>query len=190
MGIQQIPLASSGLAVSDLVTQPTWTTIASQISDPNASSVTFSNIPSTYRKLKVIVNGVYYGGGTATFGMRLNGDSNNNYMSLNYAFQGYASGQFGYGSYQSRFELQYGSVGSGQRLFSHIEIENYANSTDKEKMVSIKSAFSGSTYDTWFESEGVYRPSSASAISSLTILSANILSLGGEPAGIFLLGAK
>lgn len=55
----------------------TYTPMATITLGSSASSVTFSNIPNTYRDLILIVNGT--GTATATFGVQFNNDTANNY---------------------------------------------------------------------------------------------------------------
>ena len=55
----------------------TWTPLANLTLGSSASSVTFSNIPNTYRDLILIVAGSSTA--TATFGVQFNGDTANNY---------------------------------------------------------------------------------------------------------------
>lgn len=83
MGIQTIPTAS-GLAVSDLVATPVYELISEHTTIAPVTTLTFSNIPQTYRKLYLQWAGLLENSGvTISYGIRINGDSGANRYKIN-----------------------------------------------------------------------------------------------------------
>jgi len=66
MGYSVFPVASTGLTVSDLVAKEDWTLISEYKSTSSVRSITFSNIPQTYRTLALNVAGLIEATGTQT----------------------------------------------------------------------------------------------------------------------------
>jgi len=83
MGIQQIPLASSGITQSEVSDVVRWTQIATTTS-AGSGTITFSSIASGYKAFKLVVHGYYATtGNIAHLALRLNNDSGSNYKFSN-----------------------------------------------------------------------------------------------------------
>lgn len=106
----------------------TYTPIATQSITGSPTSVTFSSIPSTYTDLIVVINGAR--SATNDIGVRLNGDTGNNYSRTILYSTGSAVGSVtGAGANQGQADY-YGTVdttlGSSVQILNFM---NYANTT-------------------------------------------------------------
>ena len=189
---------ATGVTTSDLLTVPNWTQI-SYSNTPNVSTITFSSIPTTWKKLRIVAKGIYNSlNGDYDANMRFNGDTSTNYGT----FAKYQSNS-GSGSYPlqpntsnfftSTIELKYGTASnafSGQRGTDwDIEIDNF-NTTVK----TVKGSTwlrDGNGYHTYFEIYGSWKSSSATTITSITLTNqGNNFAATSGGAGIYLFGAK
>jgi hypothetical protein len=135
MAISQIPLASTGLTASDLVTQPSYTLIGSYLNATYVSmiSINLTN-PSLYRSLHVEFNAITANENTYLY-MRLNSESSST------AYRIAAQGMFQPGSSQYANVFTNSEVASGFKLTHKqyvrenksgwIDIHN-VNSTEKK----------------------------------------------------------
>jgi hypothetical protein len=109
---------------------PTYTPLANVTLGSTASSVTFSNIPATYRDLILVMNGTSTSGNPFAF-LRFNGDSGSNY---NYVFM-YGDGTPS-GAVSASFANQttgfIGNLDTGARNTVIAQVLDYS-ATDKHK---------------------------------------------------------
>jgi hypothetical protein len=181
MGIATLG-GSSGLTTSDLVAYPGYTLINSW-NGSSATTVTFSDIPQTYRGIKLVYTSLEL----STTYLRLR--PNNNTGSL-YAFASHtiANGQTG-GYNASTNDSIHLNVFNTTNLAGFIEFQNYT-STTAYKSFSSEAAYFSSGYGYCRDvMTGVF--GSTSAITSLTIFpnSSNIQE-SGTASGIYLFGLK
>jgi hypothetical protein len=110
--------------------QPTYTPLATVTLTSSASSVTFSNIPATYRDLILVISGT----ATATRNIicRFNGDSGSNYSEVLAFGTGSSLGS----STTALTYLSQGALSTGQSQSTY-QIMDYS-ATDKHKSVLIR----------------------------------------------------
>jgi len=109
--------------------QPTYTPLATVTLTSNASSVTFSNIPATYRDLILVFNGSATSGSDLRF--RFNSDTGNNYNFVNMGAAS-ATPQSASSSNQSSIAVSYTAVLTTRRNVVLTQIMDYS-ATDKHK---------------------------------------------------------
>jgi hypothetical protein len=194
MGIQQIPLASSGLAVSDLITQPTWTQLASNTTTTGTATLSATSIPTTYKTLKIFFVGLKTALNQEIL-FRLNSDSGGRYASLTLKEFGTSSAyQSGSDATSIRLMGNSGFDTSTQPMNGIITIEDYTNTSDRGKFITTEIVSYNSGNDPFYiYGRHFYRPASAAAITSVSLSGANggnINFVNDQTGGMFVMGAK
>ncbi len=107
----------------------TYTPLANVTLGSNAATVTFSNIPSTYRDLIIVINGtVNFAGADSTL-IRFNGDNASNYSNVRMVGTGSGSGT----SYADTASYAYIGVPTSSDRFAIVtQVMDYS-ATDKHK---------------------------------------------------------
>ena len=202
MGVSVFPAASSGPTLAEIttaitnnaVTQTTWTLLGSVIADPGTSSITISGIPTTYKSLRVEVVGVIPSANDV-LALRYNNDSTGVYSwHKNYSFTSSNMASYSLGDNQQRFN---GGANhrTGQRIMSSTIIENYSNATERSKFWKSTGGHQDANIETNFVNDfGVYRPTSASAITSVTLFFISGATMSGfgvnGQSGLFVYGGN
>ena len=144
---------------------PTSTYVALQTTTlgANASSVTFSSIPATYRDLVLVVNGkTTRSGNENDIRVTFNSDTGSNYSYR--TMGGNGSATFNYGS-SSIASIPVPNAGIAATAISIIQIMDYS-ATDKHKTLIAKGDSAA-----WFASATAGRWASTSAITSIAVVS-------------------
>jgi hypothetical protein len=143
----------------------TYTPLATVTLGSSASSITFSNIPATYRDLIISVDGLMASGGG--FSLRVNGDTGNNYPQMMMRGEASAtssadpsSGQLFYGSWST--------VETSQRYQALWHFLDYST-TNKQKIGLLRNRYQTASAAST-ESHTV-RWSNTAAITSLQFVS-------------------
>jgi hypothetical protein len=131
MGIAQIPIASSGITVSDgnnagwNLGEAQWEQISEYTSTSSVSTITLSSIPQTYRSLCLTISGLECVTSSTGLGLRINSDSNSNYMFG--GFQGAGSTTISYQSNSNtNFRMTtYDDMGIGTIFNAVVFFPNY-----------------------------------------------------------------
>lgn len=128
MGIQLLG-ASTGLSASDLITQPDWKLLGSYTTNSANAGFTISNIPQTYKTLKIIGPRFYQPSSVTGVQVRLNGSTSNIY---NYVFTqtNNTGGLYSDPSLMPRTFLRFALSNSSYNHAFSLTIENYSSSTD------------------------------------------------------------
>ncbi len=114
---------------------PTYDLIASNVLSSNASSITFSSIPATYRDLILVIQPTSASGGNPDLLARFNGDSGSNYNIVAMTGTGTSATSF---SLSSQTDIFISSVGLSTNAFLSItQIMDYS-ATDKHKTCLIR----------------------------------------------------
>jgi hypothetical protein len=115
--------------------QPTYTALATVTLGSSASSVTLSNIPSSYRDLILIMDII---GSTTTInpfvGIRFNADGGNNYNRVAMVGTGSSTSSFAAANQSSFFCAGFPASNSGSRGLTITQIMDYT-ATDKHKSI-------------------------------------------------------
>ena len=136
------------------------TALATTTLGANASSVTFSSIPATYRDLRLVVSGAESAAGSTDARLRANGDAGLNYTRV-YIFGDGASAVSGTNT-MTEFQAWYAADTVGNAI---IDIMDYAQ-TDKHKTLLTRSNNASATSNG--TSAQAQRWASTAAITSLT----------------------
>jgi hypothetical protein len=113
---------------------PTYTPLATVTLTSSASSVTFSNIPATYRDLILVFNGTT--AASAGVGSRYNGDTGNNYSAVR--MTGSSAGAIS-DSFSSLSRIVETAGNTSERTVFISQIMDYS-ATDKHKTVITRSS--------------------------------------------------
>lgn len=108
---------------------PTYTSLATVTLGSSASSVTFSNIPATYRDLILVIQGANTSSGNSR--LRVNGDSGNNYNQVRMYGAG---GSPGSDSASNIGSLDMSSMSTSSGYQAVIQLMDYS-ATDKHKTI-------------------------------------------------------
>jgi len=135
MGIQTIPAASGGLAVSDLITSPKWTQIGSFTTSNSVSTQTFSSL-SGYKRYAIAAVGITSNTVNHDFHrVRVNGVSTESYFLLTFSGSSLSSGT---GSGSNDGWVISGYDGNNQvPSFWWLEIGNGQDSGPKKGTISV-----------------------------------------------------
>lgn len=159
---------------------PTWTPMANITLGSAASSVTFSNIPNTYRDLILIVEGTATG--NANINLQFNGDTNANYSWIAMSGDGSAGSSFGQSGITNAPATRFGYFVTGNRSNSIIQIMDYS-ATDKHKVFLSRSNNVTSGTDAqaarWANTAAIYSIRLIFQSGSLSIASGSTFSLYG-----------
>jgi hypothetical protein len=140
---------------------PTYTPLATVTLGSSAATVTFSNIPATYRDLVVVFNGAQNASSTS-YVMRFNGDSASNYSFVLMAGNGSSSSSSS-GTFTGAAP---GVIGTTQTNIFY-QVMDYS-ATDKHKTVLTRTDDPGTQTVAWAS-----RWANTAAITSLAIVSGN-----------------
>jgi len=197
MGYSVFPVASTGLTVSDLVAKEDWTLISEYKSTSSVSSITFSNIPQTYRTLALNVAGLIEATGTQTVVLRLrfNGNSGDQYNNSGVNVQSSAPGNEDVYNYTNSDAIYIGgtwALGESKRWAGFYEIYNYTKTSTK--FIRGYSSFerSGGYATKATINVGSYREgSTTNAITSIAIATGGSIATGSQNyAAVQLFGVK
>jgi hypothetical protein len=151
----------------------TYSPLATVTLGSSASSVTFSNIPATYRDLIFVFNGQLTG--VAGISFRINADSGSNYSTV--YMRNVASTPDSASFVDTRIFTSLSSITSGTRVFAQTQIMDYS-ATDKHKTVLTRSGYDISGSGTTTEAHAA-RWANTTAITSLAFTtSANQFAAG------------
>lgn len=157
----------------------TYTPLANITLGSSASSVTFSNIPSTYRDLVLVVNGTT--SVNADIGLRFNSDSAANYSFVYMGGNGSTTASGSSGS-QSQIVLNAYAWRSSERTSCIINIMDYS-ATDKHKTVLSRNNVAGAGVDAfanrWANTNAITQVAFIVATGGATLSSGSTLSLYG-----------
>lgn len=137
--------------------QATWTPLANITLGSSASSVTFSNIPNTYRDLIIVANGAGATGGSCH--IRVNSDTGANYPTV--TMRGTDVGTISSATYTTGYWFAGGL--SNSRFDAIIQIQDYPV-TDKHKTMLARAGVGASQVQA-----SAIRWSNTNAITSVTI---------------------
>lgn len=179
MGIATFPASSGGGLTT---AQPVWNLIGYNACTDSATTRTISNIPQTYSTLKVIVSGLRRPDADWWAWIRLNANADGVYSDgvLN---QGEAPGPSARqsGGYNLASGIGLGQqngdqVRSGNYGYFEVNIYNYSNASLQEKPYEYTISFQAAYLNTGWQSNGsgLYRPSSAAAITSIALNTSHI----------------
>jgi hypothetical protein len=108
---------------------PTYTPLATVTLASATSSVSFSNIPASYRDLVLILNGKATAGGSGAR-LRVNGDTSTNYPNIRmYGYSGGTGSDAGTGAF-----LDIGAMNTNDGYQSVVQFMDYS-ATDKHKTI-------------------------------------------------------
>lgn len=128
MGIQLLG-ASSGLSASDLISQPDWKLLGSYTTNSANAGFTISNLPQTYRTLKIICPRIYQPANSTGVQVRLNGSLSSIY---NYVFK-QTNNTGGIYSDPSTMPKQFIKLPISVSSYNHafcLTVENYSSTSD------------------------------------------------------------
>lgn len=137
----------------------------------SASTVTFSNIPATYRDLRIVVNAAVSAEGNLQ--IRVNGDTGNNYAQLR--MLGYASTSYTSQASTTNSIVSNGATGlqTTARALNTYDILDYAQ-TDKNKAIIVRANHSEEV------DALAARWASNSAITSVAVLAGSTFTSGSS----------
>lgn len=128
MGISLLG-ASTGLSASDLISQPDWKLLGSYTTNSANAGFTISNLPQTYRTLKIICPRIYQPANVTGVQIRLNGSTSSIY---NYVFRqtSNAGAEYSDPSTMPKTNIRFPiSMPSYNHAFC-LTVENYSSATD------------------------------------------------------------
>jgi hypothetical protein len=175
-------------------TQTTWTLLGSVITNPSASTTTISGISTAYKSLRIEVVGVTVSANDF-LALRYNNDSTGVYSyHKEYQYSSVSAGTYSNGDNQHRLNAGAQNRLNQQTIASTI-LENYSNASERSKFWKTTGAYLDSNVEFVFWNDyGVYRPSSASAVTSVTLFAINGSTLAGfgtnSQSGFFIYGGN
>lgn len=193
MGIQQIPLPAGGLTTSDLVTEPLWEQIDEYKSNAQVAGITFSNIPQTYRSIKLQIIGLYVNGADDMY-LRINNDSTaSTYSKFASSYhQGLTSVNVQQQHSQNKIIINgYNAIQTGNAFHCFLNFPNYT--TDKSKFVEFEGYyFNTANQDSYVKGHATFRKGATTpAMTSLRLFNnGNIYLDGNEALAVTLWGCK
>ena len=122
----------------------TYTPIASITLGAATSSVTFNSIPQTYTDLILIYNGT---SGIVNLPVRFNSDTGSNYSYTRM----YGDGSGAASDRESNLTFAVYAIGSSERTFATIHINNYSNTTTNKTLLG-RGGYTGTGYVSVFAS--------------------------------------
>lgn len=193
MGIATFPAPSGGVSS----VQPKWVLIGSDVTTGASATRTISSIPQTYSALKLIANGYRNPNNNFDVGFRINNDTNGNYAYSIAAWGGLdgtrPAQNIGESGVRSEISNSFGdNTKQDQRCYFEAVIYNYTSTTDPktwESWGTNRTAFNNQSWS--MQGHGFYNPSSAAAITSVSLIGPADLALGSSNQGwgFFVYGA-
>lgn len=155
---------------------PTYTPIATKTLTSAATSITFSDIPQTFRDLIVISSAQNGTGSSIGFRMRLNGDTGSNYISSTLFFGAASPSAFG----ATADHMFSNATGTGADRFNNFQLNvmDYS-ATDKHKSILKLSHYFGAVT---FVETSAFRYTNTAAITSVSVFTSvtNGLKIGSS----------
>lgn len=140
-------------------------------SDTQATGVTFSNIPSTYKDLKIIANTCGVSSGDVPLVIRFNDDSGTNYSQIDVVENPPSDTNLSSGRYSNATSIDmtysYNLPGSPAVASMEVDIFQYAGSKFKSTFAK-KGGVDGSAYNENVYTTGLWR--STSAVTSVSLI--------------------